>query len=576
MSILVASLLSVSGQNTNLTTEDYFKKGLTLLRQQHYADALEAFEMSEQIKPRRAETSANIGAAYMGLKKPSDAIRAFQIAIDLRPSESTFRTAICKAFAAQKEFDKAIAACREGTRLAPDSVGPAEALLEVMNSAKAPTDQLRQQIDLALAKFHDSRRILDFAANYYEKIGDLAYAAQLLESASRLPPAGAYFFARLAEVYLKLNREEDAVASARRSLSIEPNNSHANYFMGKIFLELGLNQEAGEAFSLVVASGKDVSYARYYLAVSEKRRGNLTAALAAISHVATREPENYDFQMQFGDLLNTMARYEDAIAPLRRAVALEPKELEARVGLGLALFESANYPDGISVLENTNQMFPGNDVITMFLRVARSRQASVPTISEREVKAKQEPKNIGIRVDLVKLLAFARRIDEAERYVQEIWNLSPKKVDTFISIAVAYSTAGKTEKALDAYKRALAVGEEPAAYLGLAGIYRDQGQPDLAIQVLNKVLEMKPDWPDIMKLFADHLKNNGRRREALDMYKRSLALKPLNAVPLYNAAVLSFKLGDPVSGKQYLTVLRGVDAHLASQIDRCIRLRIWG
>ena len=78
-----------------------------------------------------------------------------------------------------------------------------------------------------------------------------------------------------------------------------------------------------------------------------------------------------------------------------------------------------------------------------------------------------------------------------------------------------------------------------------------------------------------MKLFADLLRDNGKRQEALEVYKRSLSLKPLQAPILFNAAALSFKLGDAVAGKQYLADLRGVDPQLAAKIDRCLRLRLW-
>ena len=575
ITILAAGSFSVAAQGNDQSAGDYFRKGLTFLRQQQYAEALDAFEMSERLDSNRAETSANIGAAYVGLKKPTEAIKAFQRAIDLKPSEATFRKAICKAYATQKVFDKAISACKEGTRLAPESADAAETLLEVMNLARMPAEQIKQQIDLALAQFQDAVGILRVAANYYEKAGDLAYAAELLERLTQLMPSEAFYLARLAEVYLKLNREIDAVASARRALSIEPNNPYANYFMGKIFLEFGLNQDAGEAFT-AAAVETQLPYARYYLAVSEERRGHLTAAVSAISDAATREPENFEFQLELGSLLNTMARYEDAIGPLRKAVAIKPKDLLARAGLGLALFESAKYADGISVLEETNQLFPDNEVVTMFLRVARARQRGVPRIPEMEEQAEQEPKNIGVRVELARLLTFSRRMDKAERYVQEIWKLTPKDVNVYIHIAVAYSTAGETEKALDAYRRSLTVAEDGAAYLGFASIYSKQGKIDQAIQAYNKVLEIKPNSPGIMKLFADHLRDNGKRREALDMYKRSLSLKPLEPPALFNAAVLSFKLGDPTSGKQYLTILRGVGPQLATQIDRCLRLRIWG
>lgn len=151
ITILAAGSFSVAAQGNDQSAGDYFRKGLTFLRQQQYAEALDAFEMSERLDSNRAETSANIGAAYVGLKKPTEAIKAFQRAIDLKPSEATFRKAICKAYATQKVFDKAISACKEGTRLAPESADAAETLLEVMNLARMPAEQIKQQIDLALA-----------------------------------------------------------------------------------------------------------------------------------------------------------------------------------------------------------------------------------------------------------------------------------------------------------------------------------------------------------------------------------------------------------------------------------------
>jgi hypothetical protein len=68
---------------------------------------------------------------------------------------------------------------------------------------------------------------------------------------------------------------------------------------------------------------------------------------------------------------------------------LDPRDVEAKAALGLAFFESAQYPEGIKMLEEADRMKPGNEIIAMFLRVARARQESVPRIDEIKLYAKE-------------------------------------------------------------------------------------------------------------------------------------------------------------------------------------------
>lgn len=574
--VLLSGYFSISAQETRRGSAiEHFQAGLRLLKQERFNEALDAFKRSAELDPRRPETFRNIGATYLALKKPENAVSAFKTAIALNPLDATFHTAICEAWAASKDLTNAVAACREGVRLDPDSPDANEALISVMVTANRPDAELRQLIDSVVAKFSETVRILELAADHYDKVGENAYAAELYERLAALEPNSASHYARLADLYLRLERDVDAVAAARRCLSIDPSNAAAHYFMGKVFLELGLDDDAGDAFQKVIDTGRAPASASYYMAISQKRRGHHAAALSAITAAAARDAGNFSYQMELGSLLSSMARYEDAIAPLRRAVALRPRDRAALVSLGGSLFESANFADGISILEEANRLYPEDEVIKMFLGVARSRQESVAGISRLMERADKEPKNIGIRTQLVTILLYTRRLDEAERYAQEIWKLAPKHVKTFTFIAVAYSTAGKYDKALDAYKRALQIQEDGAAYLGFASIYGRRGMVEEASQAYRKVLEIKPDAPDVMVLFANHLRNSGKRREALEMYKNSLALKPINAPALYGAGSLSARLGDIGAAQQYLSELRNIDPDMAARLTRCLKLRLW-
>jgi tetratricopeptide (TPR) repeat protein len=142
-------------------------------------------------------------------------------------------------------------------------------------------------------------------------------------------------------------------------------------------------------------------------------------------------------------------------------------------------------------------------------------------------------------------------------------------------IAGAYSTAGNNDKALAIFKRALEIREDPATYLNLAGIYSRLGLAEEASKDYAKVIELKSDVPNVMKIYADLLRDNGRRREALEMYKRSLAMLPTNGPALFNAGILSAKLGEIEAARQYLEVLKTADPTTAKLLDRYLRLKLW-
>lgn len=557
------------------TAQEFFEAGVSRLNEKKFDEALTAFQGSARLDPKRAETHANIGSVLMLLKKPNEGVSAFREAVKLNPSDGTFRTALCQALSLARNHAEAIAACEEGVRLTPDSPEAQAALANAMILARRPQTDILRLLDLALAKFREHEVLLRQAAFYHADNGNLTYAAELLERLTRLKPSSALYHARLADVYLRLERDEEALVSARKSLQIEPENPFAQFFMGKLFFELGQHEEASEAFQKSISNGIEALDAEYYFALSESRRGRAASAIETLTRLVARNPEEYNYQYQLGTLLNDGARYEDAIAPLKKAVVLNPKSFETKAALGLALFESANFDEGISVLEEANRIQPGNQVVTMFLNVARTRQQRVPQIPEMMAHAKENPQDLNVRLHLIPLLSYSRRIGEAEPYVQDVLKMNPPDVRVYHLIAVSYSTSGLYDKALALYRKSLEVKEDPGAYLGFASIYSRRGQAEEASRAYAKVIELKPDSPNIMKGYADHLRDNGKRQEALDMYKRSLSQLPLNGPALFNAAVLSFKLREPEAGRQYHETLRTVDPKLARTLDRCLRLKIW-
>ena len=562
--------LKVSAQTP--TAKDFFNKGLQLGGDQKFNEALEAFRQSAKFDPQQAAAHGNIGATLIVLNRAAEAIAPFREAVKLAPGDGTFRTALCQALSLTKSHAEAVTQCAEGVRLNGAKIESHTALITASQIANRPADEILRLTETALGKFPDNVNLLNAAAALYADNGDVSRAVAIYEKLAQTNPKAVLYQVRLADLYLRLERDAEALAAARKAIELEPKNASAYFFAGRIYFELGQHEEAANAFQKVIEFDAKFPDAFYLLGLSEMRRGKTANGIAALQNAVAAAPGNFDYNKELGSALIGDAKYETAIAPLKKAVALKPKDFDAVVALGTALGESGRLEESLSVLAEADRIQPGNEIINMFLNVSRARLQMTPQIEAMKSYAKENPADLNVRLHLIQHLTYARRITEAAPYFDEIWKMNPTDPRVYSMIGVLHSTTGNYAKAAEAYRKLLELGGKAEAYLGLANIYAKNGQITEAIKAYDQAFEIKPDAPNFMKLYADLLRDNGKRREALAMYQRSLAMLPNNAPALFNAGVLSAKFGDLNAAQIYLNTLKVSDPKLAKTLARFLKL----
>lgn len=551
----------------------HFEKGLQLLRERSFEAALTAFEASAALDPGQPATFANIGSVSIALNRPAKAEAAFREAIKLAPANAVFRSELCRSFSLQKKHDAAIEACEEGVKLDPSSEAAYAARIMAYRAAGRPAEIVGRLVDEAAGRFRSSEMILVVAADHHLAAGSFEFAASLLGSLIALRPQSSPYHGMLAETLLRLGRDDDALASARTALRLEPVNPYANYAMGLIFFELGQHQEAIESLGKVGPEHPRSENARYYIALGESRRGQPAKAVDVLLELAAGSPASFTYQHELAKELNVLNRYAEAEAAYLKANELKPGRPEVHSGIGMAQMMTGRFEKAIANFEEAVRLKPSEQFYHMFLQVAKGRLSvldSIPAMT-REVQGK--PKEVKRRLDLGRTLAFATRFDEAEKQFEEIYALDPPDPLVYHSIGVTLSEMGRVDKALRAYRKAIEKGDYAGSWFAVASIHKERGEFEPAAAAFTKGISLKSDVPNFMKLYADLLRNHGKRREALDMYKRSLALLPNNAPALYDAGVLAAKLGERETAASYLAVLKGVNPALARKLERC--LSIW-
>lgn len=573
----VSFLLPVAAQTP--TAKSFFEQGLIFVKEQKFNEALEAFRQSVKLDPKQAGTHANIGSTLIALDRHAEAVAPFREAVKLSPNDGTFHAGLCRALSLTKNHAEAVAECTEGVRLTGDKTETHTALISALQIANRPAEEILRLTETALQKFPDNEILLNVAADLYAETGNISQAVILYEKLAQINANSALYQIKLSGLYLRLERDREALTAARKAAELEPKNALAHFFAGRIYFELGQHDESANAFQQAAALNENLSDALYFLGLSEIRRGKtadgiaaLRKAVAFVSDASVSDSETiYKYYQELGSALLRDTKYEEAIEFLKKSVASKPKDLEAVVALGTALSEAGRYDEALPVLMQADRIKPGNEIVNMLLNVARSRQQMMPQVEAMKTFAKENPADLNVRLHLIQLLTYSRRSAEAKPYFDEIWKMNPTDARVYSMIGTLHSTTGDYPKAIEAYRKLLEFGENPAAYLGLADIYARSGQLDEAIKAYDKVFALKPDSPNIMKIYADFLRDNGKRREALAMYKRSLEMLPNNAPALFNAGVLSTKFGDLNSARIYLETLKIVDPPLAKTLARFMK-----
>lgn len=574
--VAVLTVSALSQQMPKETAAGLTNEALTLLNEGKIEESIKKFKDSIKLDDEQVKAFLGLGTAYLRMREHSKAEEAYRRAVALSPENAESNAALCASLANQRNFDEAQTFCDEAYRLNPESESVNAVRLETMLlSGRDPREVLRQ-LDLAVNNFRQSTMILKAAANIYIAVRNYAYAAALIERLIGYEPNVADHHGRLAQVYLHLARDADALAEARTAIRFDDTNPYANYAMGSIFYELGQYEEASEAFSKIPAGIRWLDDARRLYALCLGELGRPSEAADILKEVVQQFPQNIQFQFELANQLLNSKRYEEAIPVYLQIDQLAPNNVSIIGSLGMAYMNLAKFDEAVKYFDKALALKPEMWSVKELNRVAHVRQRLPVDVIEMEANVKADPNDIEALLKLGRAYAYLHRLNEAEKCFDKIYELDSPDPKTYQSIGIAYAEIGNSEKAMAAFRTSLSKGETAGAYLNLAQELSEHARFTEATEAYEKFFKLHTESaPAIMGGYAMHLEKAGKRREALEMYRRSLAIDPNDSVHLFRAGILSLKLGEPDAAKTYLETLKVADSDLARKLAACIRLRIW-
>ncbi|MFZ2103127.1 MAG: tetratricopeptide repeat protein [Oricola sp.] len=225
------------------------------------------------------------------------------------------------------------------------------------------------------------------------------------------------------------------------------------------------------------------------------RQGRLEEAQSRVENLVARYPRSAALHNLLGSIEAGLGQQMRAIGSFRRAAALQPDLIEARLNLGSALNDIGRHSDAADVFALTTRERPL--YADAYVHLGKALQA-LGRYAEAAESHKQaiglEPGFAKAYTNLGRALVALGDMRTATQNFAQAAQIDPASGEAHSSLGLALTALGRPQDGIKACRKAIDLSPGDAqAHVDLAAALDGLGDPDAAIDSLKRALELKPD-----------------------------------------------------------------------------------
>lgn len=283
---------------------------------------------------------------------------------------------------------------------------------------------------------------------------------------------------------------------------------------------------------------------------------NYTAALQACKNAIALRPDSKTLVSAYYCVANSyqgLDQYPDNVLALQEALRLNPGDPDTYFGLGWGYYNLKQYPNALASFKEAARLKPSDNQNyywigeTYRIGLKQSENALAPF---REA-LRLEPNNARTNSELGYTYYDLKQYDKAVAAFQQTVRLKADYVDGWAGLGYACNELYDFDKAQAAFQQAVRLKPTDSRlqfYLGYSYAWSvDMGEKELlpkAIAAFKGAIRLKPDYVDAYSWLGSMYAENGRKEEALQVYKALLALNKTEAQKLLE------EINKPVSSQR--------------------------
>lgn len=351
---------------------------------------------------------------------------------------------------------------------------------------------------------------------------DFASAEPLLLKVVASDPNNYSAWFDLGFVQRALGKNEDAIASYRKSVAAKPDVFESNLNLGIMLAQAG-QPEAEKylraATTLTPTAQVDEGRARAWLSLAHVlQTGKPAEAIAAYREAGRLQPKDPEPHLAAGGLLEKENQFADAELEYKAALAIDPKSADALTGMANIYMRGRRFTEAEDILRKLVAQHPEDAGAHMQLgRMLAAAEQYDDAIGELQTALKLGSGDAAAQRDLADLYALAKKYDLAESQYRALLATSPKDAELHHGLGQTLMKQKKFPEAQQEFLQAVTLKPDfGAAYGDLAVAANENKNYELAIKALDARAKFLPEIPIGYFLRAtayDHLRDYKRASE---------------------------------------------------------------
>jgi tetratricopeptide (TPR) repeat protein len=276
----------------------------------------------------------------------------------------------------------------------------------------------------------------------------------------------------------------------------------------------------------ILAVAPNHPQATLILGVAKRRSGEIDAAHALLTTLAATHPRSAMTQFELGLTLAALGADTEALAAVRRAVALKPDLTSAWRTLGdmLTLTGDTDAADA-AYAQHIRAAIRDPALLTAAAALCDGRLDVAEHLLRDHLK--QNPTDVAAIRMLAEAGTRLGRYADAEKLLFRCLELAPSFIGARHNYAIVLFRQHKAAEAIPHIEQLLAHDPTDISYRNLlAACLAVIGDYHRAIEIFDSVLRQHPNQPKIWMSYGHALKTAGRQSDSVAAYRKSIALNP--------------------------------------------------
>ncbi len=410
------------------------------------------------------------------------------------------------------------------------------------------------ELEQAREKIEEQLKLSPSSVEGYNLLGivcasekDYDHALGAFQQALNLAPDSIKTHNNLGNLYVTQQKFDRAEEEFTRVLRLAPANRDANYNLGLLLLAKGAPVAAIQHFQRVHPQNVET---RFNLVRAYLQAGKTPEALKTAQDLSASHKQDVQLHFTLGLLFASAKQYKAAQLELEQANALQPETFEILHNLGQAYLRAQEYAKADLALSRALKLKSDSaDTLDLLAQVDYEQSRPMDALELLVRAHKLAPQNTDVIFLMARVSMTQNYFEDAIPLLESGLKIAPQRADFRAALGESYFMSGKTESAIEEFKKLIELEPSARSYAFMGLSYRHLGRFDEAMKYFEEGLKKDP-WNTSCLFNIGYIEERrGNYVRAEDRFQRTLRSNadfPEALLELANLRAKDKKYGDAV------------------------------